>query len=83
MGAADFVSERELLGRLREALSAEASTSAWKRFEELIELLDEPRCAESQADGAPCPDAACDCEACGRALAWVRRLRRQLARSAS
>lgn len=82
MTTPDFARERLLLSRLREVLPAEAQTIVWRRFDELLALMEEPRCAEAQADGVPCPDAEGCCEHCGRALVWVRRLREEIARSA-
>lgn len=75
--------ERALVCQLRTALPVEVQTIFFRQFDELLALLAEPRCAECQADGVPCPHVAASCEECGRALAWVRDLRDAIARSAT
>jgi len=75
--------EEQLVRDLRAALPVEAQTMFFRQLDELLGLLAEPRCAESQADGVPCPQVAVSCEECGRALAWARDLRDAITRSAT
>lgn len=83
-GAAVAIAREEQLVRdLRAALPVEAQTMFFHQFDELLELLAEPRCAECQADGGPCPHVAVSCEECGRSVAWVRDLRDAIARSST
>jgi hypothetical protein len=73
--------EDRLVRDLRAALPVEAQTIFFRQFDELLALLAEPRCAECQADGVPCPHVSVSCEQCGRAATWVRDLRDAIARS--
>jgi hypothetical protein len=75
--------EVRLVYELRSALPVEVQTVFFRQFDELLAVLAEPRCAECQADGVPCPHVDVSCEACGRAVAWARDLREAIARSAS
>jgi len=75
--------ERDLVRELRAALPVEVQTVFFREFDELLALLAEPRCAECQADGVPCPHVAVSCEECGRAVEWVRDLRDAIARSST
>lgn len=80
---AALVQEEQLVRDLRAALPVEAQTIFFRQFDELLGLLAEPRCAECQADGVPCPHVAVSCEQCGRSLEWVRDLRDAIARSST
>jgi len=82
-GGAVLAREVQLVRELRSALPIEVQTVFFRQFDELLALLAEPRCAECQADGVPCPHVGVSCEACGRALSWVRELREAIARSAT
>lgn len=82
-GGAVLAREVQLVHELRSALPIEVQTVFFRQFDELLALLAEPRCAECQADGVPCPHVGVSCEACGRALSWVRELREAIARSAT
>jgi len=75
--------EARLVSDLRAALPVEAQTMFFRQFDELLALLAEPRCAECQADGVPCPHVAVSCEQCGRSLTWIRDLRDAIARSST
>jgi hypothetical protein len=75
--------EAQLVHDLRAALPVEVQTVFFRQFDELLALVEEPRCAECQADGVPCPHVGVSCEVCGRALSWVRDLRDAIARSAT
>jgi hypothetical protein len=79
--ATDFAREALLVQRLRDELPPEAQKRFFREFEQLLTLAAEPRCAESQADGVPCGTAEADCEDCGRALAWLARLRAEIAKT--
>jgi hypothetical protein len=35
-------------------------------LDELLSILEEPRCSEAQADGAPCTTTSIDCRRCAR-----------------
>ena len=80
--AEDFAREALLIRRLRDELPPDAQSRFFGEFERLLTLAAEPRCAESQADGTPCLTAQNDCEECGRALAWLARLRAEIAKTA-
>jgi len=75
--------EARLVRDLQAALPAEAQTIFFRQFDELLALLAEPRCAECQADGVPCPHVGVSCEQCGRAVTWIRDLRDAIARSST
>ena len=75
--------EAQLVRDLRAALPVEAQTMFFRQFDELLALLAEPRCAECQADGVPCPHVDVSCEECGRSLTWMRDLRDAIARSST
>ncbi len=78
-----LAAEARLVRDLRTALPAEAQVAFFRQFDDLLALLEEPRCAECQADGVPCPHLGQACDECGRAAAWVRDLREAIARSAT
>jgi len=80
--AEDFAREALLIQRLRDELPRESQARFFHEFERLLTLAAEPRCAEAQADGVPCGTAQNDCEDCGRALAWLARLRAEIAKTA-
>jgi len=75
--------EQQLVRDLRAALPAEAQTMFFRELDELLAMLAEPRCAECQADGVPCPHVGASCDQCGRALAWIRDLRDAIGRSST
>ncbi len=78
-----LATEARLVRDLRSALPAEAQAMFFRQLDDLLALLEEPRCAECQADGVPCPHLGQACDDCGRAAAWVRDLREAIARSAT
>ncbi len=78
-----FQREARLVRDLTEALPVEARTIFFRQLDDLLGLLAEPKCAECQADGVPCPHVGVSCELCGRAVQWVRDLREAIARSAT
>lgn len=80
-GSRPFQREARLVYDLRAALPIEAQTIFFRQLDELLVLLAEPRCAECQADGVPCPHVGASCEECGRALEWIGNLRKAIARS--
>jgi hypothetical protein len=82
-GSEAYLHEERLVRDLRAALPAEAQTMFFRELDALLALLAEPRCAECQADGVPCPHVGVSCEQCGRALAWIRDLRDAIARSST
>ena len=81
--AGGFESEARLVRDLTEALPVDARTMFFRQLDELLGLIAEPKCAEYQADGVPCPVVGASCEACGRATQWVKDLREAIARSAT
>jgi len=78
-----FQREARLVRDLTEALPVEARTIFFRQLDDLLGLIAEPRCAEYQADGVPCPVVGVSCELCGRATQWVRDLREAIARSST
>ncbi len=80
--AEDFEREALLIQRLRDELPPDAQARFFREFDRLLTLAAEPRCAEAQADGVPCGTAQSDCEDCGRALAWLARMRAEIAKTA-
>jgi hypothetical protein len=82
-GAGALRAEERLVRDLRAALPVEAQTMFFRRLDELLALVAEPRCAECQADGVPCPHVGVSCEQCGQSLAWIHDLREAIARSAT
>jgi hypothetical protein len=78
-----FQREARLVRDLTEALPVEARTIFFHQLDDLLGLIAEPRCAEYQADGVPCPVVGVSCELCGRATQWVRDLREAIARSST
>ena len=79
--AEDFAREALLIRRLRDELPPDRQARFFREFEQLLMLAAEPRCAEAQADGVPCDTAQNECEECGRALAWLARLRAEIAKT--
>jgi hypothetical protein len=47
-------------------------------FGELLKFANDPKCAESQADGVPCTSTAGDCESCRRVTDLIDLLRRRV-----
>ena len=78
-----FEREARLVRDLTVALPVEARTIFFRQLDELLGLLAEPRCAECQADGVPCPHVGVSCELCGRSVQWVHDLREAIARSST
>jgi hypothetical protein len=78
---ADFAREALLIQRLRDALPPETRAGFLREFDELLGIAADPRCAEAQADGVPCGTADANCEDCGRAIAWLARLRAEIAKA--
>ena len=79
--AEDFAREALLIQRLRDALPPDTRAGFFREFDQLLCIAADPRCAEAQADGVPCGSAQNDCEDCGRALAWLARLRAEIAKT--
>jgi len=77
---ADFGREAQIIQRLRDSLPKDEQAGFLRDLEHLLTLAAEPRCAEAQADGVPCATLETDCEHCGRALAWLTRLRAEIAK---
>jgi hypothetical protein len=79
--AEDFAREALLIQRLRDALPPDTRAGFFREFDELLSIAADPRCAEAQADGVPCGTADSNCEDCGRAIAWLARLRAEIAKA--
>jgi hypothetical protein len=61
--------------RLVEAVRDLAPDRLQMLLDELLSLLNEPRCSEAQADGVPCATTGVDCRRCvrfGTRLAGLR-----------
>jgi hypothetical protein len=74
---ADVTSVDEQLLRAVRGMSATALRTL---LTELLALAREPHCAESQADGVPCPTAHNACDQCYRYEEFRQRLREGLLR---
>jgi hypothetical protein len=61
-------SERDLIHSLRAIPDSALKRRILGAVDDLVRLGGEPRCAEAQADGVPCPDPSCTCDRCGRAV---------------
>jgi hypothetical protein len=48
-------------------------------LDEMVDLVQNPRCAERQSDGVPCASVVTSCEECQRTVEVLRRLRSVLA----
>jgi hypothetical protein len=79
--AEDFAREALLIQRLRDALPPDTRAGFFREFDQLLCIAADPRCAEAQADGVPCGTADSNCEDCGRAIAWLARLRAEIAKA--
>ena len=77
----DFAREALLIQRLRDALPPDTRAGFFREFDQLLCIAADPRCAEAQADGVPCGTADANCEDCGRAIAWLGRLRAEIAKA--
>jgi len=74
--------EWALVAALRDLPESRARELATQIIRELLEAAREPRCAQMQADGVPCPTAANDCAECRQLEAALDALRRAPAGSA-
>lgn len=58
--------ERRLIATLRALPEGALRERVWGMLEHLAQLLHEPRCAQAQADGVPCPHPGGECDQCRR-----------------
>jgi hypothetical protein len=56
--------ERRIVAALRDIPPSPLRDLAQEVISRLVEFVREPRCAELQADGAPCDRSEADCEQC-------------------
>jgi hypothetical protein len=70
--------EVNLLDALRRRYRSVLGEELAARLERVLALASCPTCAESQADGVPCPSPERACDHCARALQWVRDLRKEI-----
>lgn len=71
--------EWALVAALRDLPESRARELATQVIREVLETAREPRCADMQADGVPCPTAANDCASCRQLEAALDALRRAMA----
>jgi hypothetical protein len=67
--------ERRLVWSLREVPEGRLRTELVDLLDRLLASAREPRCAQMQADGVPCPCLGVACDECERAVSLFRRLR--------
>jgi len=70
--------EWRLVSRLRDVPEGPLRERLGELLDELLTLVRDPRCAELQADGAPCPSVTTACEPCQQVASLLTSLRRQL-----
>ncbi len=70
--------EKKILDGLRELPAGDLQRTAEAFLLELSDRLANPRCAQVQADGIPCDEAASDCEECLALKQLVQNLRGML-----
>jgi hypothetical protein len=70
--------EWRLVSRLRDIPDGPLREHLGSLLDELMTVVRDPRCAELQADGAPCPSVTAACEPCQQVAALLASLRRQL-----
>jgi hypothetical protein len=70
--------EQKLLLALREIPPSRLRDLMTTLVSELADFVAEPRCAEMQADGAPCPTADASCDECRKLIGVLEGLRGRL-----
>jgi hypothetical protein len=70
--------ETKLLWTLRDLPPGRLRTDLLALVDELLGFAQDPRCAQMQADGVPCPSAHTSCDECQRALVRLDRIRAAL-----
>jgi hypothetical protein len=73
--------EVEALRRLQALLTGGDRARLQGEVRRALEVGACPRCAETQADGAPCASPSTACDDCVRALDWIRDLRVEIERA--
>lgn len=71
--------EWALLAALRDLPHSQARELAGQVIREVLEVAREPRCAQMQADGVPCPTASNECAQCRQLEAALTALRQAMA----
>jgi hypothetical protein len=72
--------EWSLVWRLREIAPGRLKNEVTALVRQMLELAQQPRCAEAQADGVPCDSAAADCVECQNVALRLARVRTALGR---
>lgn len=75
--------ERRVVYALREIPVSPLKDLTGAILDELLEFVREPKCAELQADGAPCATPTADCEQCAKLREVLDHLRRRIAAASS
>ncbi len=70
--------EQRLIGALRGIPPSPLRERLLKLVSELVEFAAAPRCAEMQADGAPCTSSEASCDECRKVTGLLDGLRRRL-----
>ncbi len=70
--------EWELISALRDVPESPLKRRVETLVAELARFALEPKCAEAQADGDPCPSTRGDCESCVKIASLLEALRRRL-----
>ena len=72
--------EWSLVWRLREIAPGRLKNEVAAVLRQVLELAQEPRCSEAQADGVPCSSAESDCHDCQNVALRLSRVRAALGR---
>lgn len=71
--------ERRILAALRDVPPGQARDLLDEVLDQLVAFVQDPHCAEMQADGVPCFSPSSDCEQCVRLKEILAGLRRAFA----
>ncbi len=71
--------EWAMVAALRDLPESRARELVTQLIREVLQAAREPRCAEMQADGVPCPTAANDCSECRQLEAALDALHQSIA----
>lgn len=71
--------ERKIISALRDLPPGQARDLLDEVLEQLVTFVQDPHCAEMQADGVPCASPSADCEQCARLKEILAGLRKAFA----